>query len=157
IPFGHGRRFGSGINRAAHVVLGGWEFAPIFTAQGGLGLTIVQSVLLNLGGERQSRPNRLSNGTLPESQRPVDRYFDHSAFKLWQTNPTLDGFVPFQTFGNSGVGVIRGPGLFNIDFNLSKNFALTEHKVLQFRAEFFNALNHSNFSVPGVNISSGGF
>jgi hypothetical protein len=53
--------------------------------------------------------------------------------------------------------VLRGPELFNIDFNLSRNFALTEKHRLQFRAEFFNALNHANFGVPGVNISSGGF
>jgi len=53
--------------------------------------------------------------------------------------------------------VLRGPGLFNIDCNLSKSFAVTEKHTLQFRAEFFNALNHANFGVPGVNISSGGF
>ena len=62
-----------------------------------------------------------------------------------------------QAFGNSGVGVLRGPGLFNIDFNLSRSFAVTEKHRLQFRAEFFNALNHANFGVPGVNMSSGGF
>jgi len=157
IPYGKGRPFGSRVSRGAGLLLGGWELSPILTAQSGLGLTTVQSNLLSLGGERQSRPNRLANGTLPDSQRTVDRYFDTNAFKILQTSPTADGFVPFQAFGNSGVGVMRGPGLFNIDFNLSKSFAITERQVVQFRAEFFNALNHSNFSVPGVNISSGGF
>jgi len=149
LPWSTTRRFGS--------VLGGWEFSPIVTIQTGLGLTVTQSNLLGLGGERQSRPNRIANGTLPASERAVDRYFDTNAFKTLQTNPALDGFVPFQAFGNSGVGVIRGPGLFNIDFNLSKTFAVTDKHSLQFRAEFFNALNHANFGVPGVNISSGGF
>jgi hypothetical protein len=139
------------------VLFSGWEFSPIITVQSGLGLTIVQSNLLNVGGERQSRPNRIGNGGLAGSQRTVDRYFDTNAFRILQTNPAAEGFVPFQAFGNSGVGVLRGPGLFNIDFNLSKNFALAEKHVLQFRAEFFNALNHANFGVPGVNISSGGF
>ena len=81
----------------------------------------------------------------------------HNAFRILQTSPTLEGFVPFQAYGNSGVGVLRGPGLFNVDFNLSKNFALSEKYTLQFRSEFFNALNHTNLGVPGVNISSGGF
>ena len=52
---------------------------------------------------------------------------------------------------------MRGPGMFNIDFNLSKQFAITEKQGVQFRAEFFNALNRANFGVPGVNMSSGGF
>jgi outer membrane receptor protein involved in Fe transport len=149
LPFRRNRRLG--------ILFGDWEFSPIVTVQSGLGLTIVQSNLLTLGGERQSRPNRIANGALPGSQRTVDRYFDINAFRVLQTNPAADGFVPFQAFGNSGVGVLRGPGLFNIDFNLSKNFALTEKHALQFRAEFFNALNRTNFGVPGVNISSGGF
>jgi hypothetical protein len=151
MPFARARR------GAVHTLFGGWEFSPIVTVQSGLGLTAVQSNLLNLGGERQSRPNRTANGALPASQRTVDRYFDTNAFKILQTNPAVDGFVPFQAYGNSGVGVLRGPGLFNIDFNLSKNLTVTEKHVIQFRAEFFNALNRTNFGVPGVNISSGGF
>ena len=87
----------------------------------------------------------------------MDRYFDTAAFRVTQTNPTAVGFVPFQAFGNSGVGVLRGPGLFNIDFNLSRNFVFHDRHTLQFRAECFNALNHTNLGVPGVNISSGGF
>ena len=104
-----------------------------------------------------TQDTRLGNGALPDGQRTVDRYFDTAAFKVLQTDPTRDGFVPFQAFGNSGVGIIRGPGLFNIDFNLSKRFRLAEKQDVQFRAEFFNALNHANFGVPGVNMSSGGF
>ncbi len=94
---------------------------------------------------------------MPASQRTVDRYFDTNAFRVLQTTPAADGFVPFQAFGNSGVGVLRGPELFNIDFNLSRNFRLTEKHLVQFRAELFNALNHANLGVPGVNISGGGF
>ena len=156
LPFGKGRRYAD-MGRVADILVGGWEFAPIITVQSGLGLTITQSNLLSIGSERQSRPNRLQNGTLPSDQRTADRYFDTNAFRILQTSPTLEGFVPFQAYGNSGVGVLRGPGLFNVDFNLSKNFALSEKYTLQFRSEFFNALNHTNLGVPGVNISSGGF
>ena len=157
LPYGRGRRYGSSGARGVDFLLGGWEFSPIVTVQSGLGLTVTQAQLLNIGGERQSRPNRLANGALPSDQRTVDRYFDTSAFKVLQTDPTRDGFVPNQAFGNSGVGILRGPGLFNIDFNLNKSFKITEKQALQFRAEFFNALNHPSFNVPGVNISSGGF
>jgi len=87
----------------------------------------------------------------------VDRFFDTSAFRILQTNPALDGFVPRQAFGNSGVGVLRGPGLFNIDFNLSRNFAVTERHVLQFRAEFYNLFNNVNYGNPNTTFAAANF
>ena len=45
--------------------------------------------------------------------------------------------------------------MFNLDFNLSKDFAVTERHAVQFRAELFNAFNHTNFSVPGVTLGAG--
>ncbi len=155
IPYGKGRPFGSGIARGLEAVLGGWDFSPIFTAQTGLALTITQAEVLNLSGERRSRPNRLADGALPEGQRTVDRWFDTNAFRILRAVAGQDGFVPNQAFGNSGIGILRAPGLVNVDFNLSKNFKLCERHSLQFRGELFNAFNRANFSVPGVEASSG--
>jgi carboxypeptidase family protein/TonB-dependent receptor-like protein len=155
LPFGRGKAYGNNWSRGADLALGGWEFSPIFTAQGGLPLTINQSQIVNIGGERRSRPDRLANGTLSDSQRTVDRWFDTSAFVPLSNTPGAVGFVPNHIFGNSGVGIVRGPGLVNLDFNLSKNFAIYERFSAQFRAEFFNALNHSNFGVPGVTTGAG--
>ncbi|MFN7925623.1 MAG: carboxypeptidase regulatory-like domain-containing protein [Bryobacteraceae bacterium] len=153
IPAGKGHRFAA--TRAANFVLGGWEFSPILSAQTGLGLTVAQSVLLNLGGERRSRPNRLANGTLSDSARNVDRYIDDTAFVILNPVAGGAGFFPNQAFGNSGVGILRGPGMVNVDFNLAKTFAITERHSMQFRAEFFNAFNRANFSVPGVTLGAG--
>ncbi len=155
LPFGKGRKFGANMNRAADWIVGGWEISPIFTWQGGLGLTINQAQILNLGGERRSRPNRIANGSLPESQRNVDRWFDTTAFVPLSTTPGAVGFVPNQAFGNAGIGILRGPGLVNLDFNLNKSFRVTETNSLQFRAEFFNALNHTNLGLPGVTVGTG--
>jgi hypothetical protein len=155
LPYGKGRHFGAQASRGVDWIVGGWEISPIITIQGGLGLSATQSELLNLGGERQSRPNRIATGELSDSQRSVDRWFDTSAFVI--LNPTAGGagFVPNQAFGNSGIGILRGPDLVNVDFNLNKTFAVTERHSLQFRAEFFNAFNHPSLSVPGVNASAG--
>jgi hypothetical protein len=57
-------------------IFGGWELSPILTAQTGLPLTVTQSELLSLGGERRSRPTRLDNGTLDSLLRTADRWFD---------------------------------------------------------------------------------
>src|SRR5215468_9779892 len=53
--------------------------------------------------------------------------------------------------GNAGRNSIVGPGLANVDFSLYKNFAMpkiSESSKVQFRAEFFNILNHANFAPP---------
>jgi hypothetical protein len=64
---------------------------------------------------------------------------------------TAAAFSPApQAFGTSGVGVVRGPGSINFDFNLSKSFALDESRSLQFRTEVFNAFNHANFNPPDI-------
>ena len=157
LPFGRGKTHGNSWSRGTDLALGGWEFSPIFVAQGGLPLTINQSQNVNIGGERRFRPDRLGNGALPDSQRTVDQWFDTSAFLPLTNTPGQAGFlfVPNRIFGNSGVGILRAPGLVNLDFNLSKDFRIYERLSAQFRAEFFNSLNHSNFGVPGVTIGAG--
>jgi len=149
LPFGRGRAMGRNWGRGADLAFGGWEFSPIFSWQGGLPLTINQSQIVNIGGERRFRPNRIADGNLPSEQRTVDGWFDTTAFVPLTAN------TPNQIFGNSGVGIIRGPGLVNFDFNLAKDFSLTERVGLQFRAGFFNAFNHTNFGVPGVTVGAG--
>ena len=145
-------RSGSGIVKA---VFGGWEVAPIVTVQTGLALTVTQSEPFSIGGERRSRPDRIGSGALAEADRSADRYLDASAFVPIQTDPTRAGFTPNRLFGNSGVGILRGPGLVNVDVNVTKMIPITERQRLQFRSEFFNLLNHTNLGVPGVNLGAG--
>ncbi|MEI4908080.1 hypothetical protein Q8G40_28765, partial [Klebsiella pneumoniae] len=60
-------------------------------------------------------------------------------------------------FGNSATGIVNGPGQANLDLAISKAVRLNwpdEKSSLQFRAEFFNALNHPQFSNPDTNFKS---
>src|SRR5579871_44055 len=57
-------------------------------------------------------------------------------------------------YGNSGVGVVLGPGQFNWDLSLVKMTRLSERHALQFRTEFFNAFNHAQFNNPGTATST---
>jgi hypothetical protein len=74
-------------------------------------------------------------------------FINQSAF----TKPIVIGSDGLATaFGNSGLGIIRGPGQVNFDVSIIKNTHLTERQNLQFRAEFFNIANHPVFGNPGV-------
>jgi hypothetical protein len=66
---------------------------------------------------------------------------------LWY-NPNCYGLEPVGTYGDTGRNTLRGPGFFNMDVLLSKDTKLTEWLNVQFRAEFFNILNHPNFGIP---------
>ena len=57
--------------------------------------------------------------------------------------------------GNSGRNAFYGPGIKTVDFSTFKNYRLTEQARVQFRAEFFNILNHPNFAAPNVTLGSG--
>jgi hypothetical protein len=61
-----------------------------------------------------------------------------------------DAFQPAAgEVGNLGRGALKGPGFWNYDFALLRNFVFTEEIRLQFRAEFYNLFNHANLSTPG--------
>ena len=74
-----------------------------------------------------------------------DQWFDPRAFSL-----PIPG-----TFGNVSRGSLRGPGLFSVDTSLFKKFKISERWNLQLRAELFNILNHSNFSLANPIVFDG--
>jgi hypothetical protein len=61
----------------------------------------------------------------------------------------------FGTYGNLGRGVFTGPGLTEVDVSLFKNTGISERLRAQFRAEFFNVLNHTNLGTPNPTVFSG--
>ena|SRR6516162_9910220 len=64
---------------------------------------------------------------------------------------------PPLTIGNSGRGILTAPGLTNWNFSVFKEFPLRERLRLQFRAEFFNFLNHANFGYPNSSLGNPNF
>jgi len=83
-------------------------------------------------------------------------FFSSSAF----ANTTASSACQLPTigngfdYGNSGVGVVLGPGQFNWDMSLVKMTRFRERQSVQFRAEFFNAFNHAQFNNPGTAVST---
>jgi hypothetical protein len=70
-----------------------------------------------------------------------------------------DAFTPNLRgqYGNLGAYVLTGPGDHVWDFSVFKNNQITERMNLQFRAEFFNVFNHTNWGNPNTNLNSGNF
>jgi len=136
VPFYRGSR------GVANHFLGGWNIGNIVSVQDGYPFTPGWAGdAANTG--RGSRPNRTCDGKL--SDPTIDRWFDTSCFGA----PT-----PF-TYGSSGRNILRGPGFFNWDTGVYKDFHLIEQWRLQFRSEFFNLFNHANFGLPAATINSG--
>jgi len=144
LPWGHNRRWGQAWNGLRNLFLGAWQVSGIHTLQSGLPLTATLggSTVLNLGSDRVVRPNLTGNPELPASQRTVQRWFNTDSF-------TVPGPAP-QAFGNSGVGIMRGPGLSSFDFSIAKKINVDESRYFQFRTELFNAFNHPNFGPPDI-------
>ena len=71
-------------------------------------------------------------------------------------NPNAFILPAYGTYGNLGRGTYDGPGLANLDFAVLKDTRLRESAKLQFRAEFFNTLNHTNLGTPNATVFSNG-
>ncbi len=65
--------------------------------------------------------------------------------------------LPIGRFGNSQVGSVEGPGLFNLSAGLSKSFTITERLRIKAEGTFTNVLNHTNLGDPNMNLSSPSF
>jgi len=161
LPIGPGHRFlgsSNGINRQ---VFGGWQISGNTTIQSGTPFTVFNSSN-DFSGFNQfnDRPDVVGTGALPHNYSNPDAAFDFSYFgctinnvgKLICPNP------PTGRQGNSGRNQYYGPGLQNWNFSTAKLFPLgTERVHLRFEADFFNLFNHTNFSNPVSNESSGNF
>ena len=97
-------------------------------------------------GFSSNRPNLVVN---PNSgPHKVDNWLNAAAFQ--QLSPVANA----GQFGTAGRNIVDGPGYANWDFSAFKNIRVAESKEFQFRAEFFNILNHTNFRLPDSDISS---
>jgi hypothetical protein len=138
LPWGRGRRFGGNMNKAADMVIGGWQANAIVTLQTGPAFSLgTRNASCGCGGT--VRPDLVAGknpNDAPSGGRTPDLWFDISAV----TRPTPG------TYGNLGHYAIYGPGTRNVDFSLFKDFPINERFQFQFRTEFFNLFNTPQFN-----------
>jgi hypothetical protein len=144
LPFGTGRRWLA--NNPLRYLVGGWSLGNISTFQSGAALTITnQTNTCNCFSAGPQRPNL--TGDPNAGNQSVGAWFNTAAF----AQPAA------YTFGNAGVGIVRGPGLIQVDMSLIRDFKLTEKFHTEFRSEVFNVINHTNFGNPGTTFGSSTF
>jgi len=144
LPFGTGQRWLS--RNPLRFVAGGWSLGNVTTVQTGAPNTVTtQTNNCNCFSAGAQRPNVVGDPTL--SNPTVAQWFNTAAF----AQPAA------YTLGNAGAGIVRSPGLINLDFSVQRTFRMTERIHADLRGEFFDALNHSNFSNPGTVLGSSSF
>ena len=130
----------------------GWQLAGVVVAQSGTPISILDTSGAALYGTANSRASWAPGATVATAQlsgRTQDRlnqYFNTAAF-VRSGNP----------FGDSGRNILRGPSQRNTDLSINKNIAITERVKLEWRSEFFNILNITNFANPGGSITAASY
>ncbi|HLK68825.1 MAG TPA: TonB-dependent receptor [Bryobacteraceae bacterium] len=157
VPFGKGRKFGSSVNPVVDAIAGGWELNTINTAHTGSPLDVIYAASTindNTGlsndyrGQAFLRPNISGSAQSQSRSQMLNTYFAGYTF----TTP-----LATAPYGNVGRNSFRAPGLEVWDFAANKTFRIHESVRLQFRSEFFNLLNHTNFGVPDTRTTDAAF
>ena len=148
LPFGAGKQWLNKLGGPEEKIVSGWHLNGIATLMTGFPFTPL--IGSNRSGDGDTRnPDRPSLN--PSFSGPVllnspNQWFNPNAFAL----PAAG------TYGNLGRGTLTGPGLAEMDVSLFKTTAITERTSLEFRAEFFNVLNHVNLGLPNTTVFSNG-
>jgi hypothetical protein len=134
--------------------LGNWQVNGITTLMSGTPFTVVdQSYNYDapeVTGFSAFRPNLAGNPN--NGPKTPQQWFNTSAFQRINLPTT-----PAGVYGTAGRNIVQGPGLVQWDFSAFKDLRVAESKNLEFRAEFFNLFNHTNFQLPNSDISSATF
>jgi hypothetical protein len=138
--------------KLAGAFINGWSASGVVIIESGLPYSITDSRDGTIFGAGNSGYAQFASGQGPSNvainSPTLNQYFNTNVFA---PAPVIgDG----TGFGNSPRNFMTGPGFWNTDLALSKDFVIKEPAKLQFRAEFFNLFNHTNFANPGSNLSA---
>ena len=152
LPFGHGRKYLSGLSGFANGAVSGWGIDGITTFQRGFplkityaGSTPLEAANLGVGN---IRPDVIP-GCSRVGSRSLSEWFNTSCFATppdW--GPGTESRVD---------PVLRGPGINNWDLAIFKRTNIGERMGIEFRTEFFNLFNHPYFSMPSTGFGAAGF
>jgi hypothetical protein len=148
-------------NKYVNGAFGGWTLSQNFFARTGLPYTVLDNITPIAGygpgstvaGINQYVNNGCSNGLSQCVPAAFDTYGN--------LNPIYDspGYtgIPYASWPNQRRNMYRGPGFFDSDLSINKNFKLTERVAFGVGANFYNIFNHPNFTNPDSNLGDSTF
>ncbi|UWZ83697.1 TonB-dependent receptor [Occallatibacter riparius] len=147
LPFGRGKMVASNINKAVDQVIGGWAVSPIVSFRTGWPLPVygAQDNSGTFGRGARANCNGLPSITKTSIPGVGVQWFTNSG-QFTQPAP--------GTFGNCSPQLdgLRSPRYTDVDMSVHKNFPITERFKLQFRTDFINAFNHTQFNAPNMGL-----
>src|SRR5262249_53401433 len=120
-------------NRALRIAASDWQVAPILQIKSASFFSVYSGVDQALTTVASQPPNLVNTNPYPANQT-VNRWINASAFAAAAPG----------NYGNLGYNNMKGPGVFQLNLALSRNFPVGEKRALQLRAEAFNLPNHLN-------------
>ena len=141
LPFGEGKRWAqSGVGAA---LLGGWQVTNIMSLSSGFPRDPATGQdRANTGST--NRPNTVAGQDQNDGPRTIEQWFNTAAYVI----------QPQFAYGNAVRNSIFGPGIFNFDMSILRNFGLGGSKNLQFRLEAFNTFNQPVWQDPNTSVTS---
>ena len=172
LPFGPGKPFAGHARGVPRLAVQGWKITGNFNTQRGIPLNIAgpcNPLEAATAPPFGCRPNLIGDPNAGRSSKSryqqQQQWFNPNAFEaVFGSDPSiialatsgtpqqLDQHDEFWRYGTAGyrLGNARSPGFWNMDLALSKDFPITESKLVQFRLEMYNALNHQNLGLPNT-------
>jgi hypothetical protein len=166
LPFGKGQHFLGAAGTLVDKLVSGWQISGITDFQDGQPFSVTYTAPGTPAGQVSGRANRVPGVPLYPAVKSRQQWFNPAAFTAppCYTNTGLSGTCAtvyanaggatvYDTYGNSGYDMLRGPAFQDWDMNLQKNIKFERYNV-QLRADSFNVFNHPNFAVPNSSITS---
>jgi hypothetical protein len=153
LPFGKGKAFGSTAPGALNQIIGGWSVSGIPSWRTGIAYSTVTGAYMM--GYANNAP-ALFNGDVNAIKMDIHKTAKNTIQMFADPDAAVGAFENPYGFVMGSRNNLRGPGFFNLDLAVSKNFPISERMGLKFRAEAYNALNHTNFGLPGGGAAGSG-
>ncbi len=144
---------------AGHI-LGGWRFSPIVSNMSGVPFTVAANGSLGANGSSQTAdlvaPFKLLHGRPPRNGvtcavgDPTCHYFDPTSFAAPLIQTAANGTAINPHYGNTNRNQFRGPGYFNMNLSINREFKIKERVTLGVRADAFSLTNTPHFANPAL-------
>jgi hypothetical protein len=151
LPVGRGKAFGATMPKWADEIVGGWQISSLMSWRSGFAFqTVANAFPISFANNVPAIFNGNTSTLQVDTHREINSASGNPTIQLFKNQGNalgaFSGPLGLQAGSRNN---LRGPHFSNFDIGLAKHFPITEHIVMEFRADAFNAFNHANLGLPG--------